>query len=144
MSMDSRIDARLSKMEAWMDDLTFSVQQLTSLVIPSRQRGDFVTPTDTNLEVDGGIEVIGSSSNIRAPIVAHETMPILQKVGDIQLRFLPRLLIFQILQDKSIMRSSFVLLTLGEVVTPIMEITNQATTPALEEIDEVVDPIIGV
>ena len=32
----------------------------------------------------------------------------------------------------------------GEVITPIVEITNQATTPALEEIDEVVDPIIGV
>ena len=32
----------------------------------------------------------------------------------------------------------------GEVITPIVEITDQATTPALEEIDGVVDPIIGV
>ena len=30
VSMDSRIDARLSKMEAQMDDLTFYVQQLPS------------------------------------------------------------------------------------------------------------------
>ena len=81
MSIDSHIDAHLSKMETQMDDLTFSVQQLTSLVIPSRQRGYFVTPTDTSLEVDGDTEVIGSGSNIRAPIVAHETMPILQTSG---------------------------------------------------------------
>ena len=82
VSMDSCIDARLRKMETQMDDLTFSVQQLTSLIIPSRQRIDFVTPTDTNLEVDDSIEVIGSSSNTRAPIVAYETMPILQTSGD--------------------------------------------------------------
>ena len=65
-----------------MDDLTFSVQQLTSLVIPSKQRGDLVIPTDTNLEVDGSTEVISSSSNTRALTVAHETMPILQTSGD--------------------------------------------------------------
>ena len=53
VSIDSRIDARLSKMETQMDDLTFCVQQVTSLIIPSRQRGDFITPIDTNLEVDG-------------------------------------------------------------------------------------------
>ena len=33
--MDSHIDARLSKMETRNGDLTFSVQQLTSLVVPS-------------------------------------------------------------------------------------------------------------
>ena len=81
MSMDSGIDAHLSKIETWMDDFTFSIQQLTSLVIPSRQRGDFVTPTETNLEVDGDTEVIGSSSDIRALKIAHETMPILQTSG---------------------------------------------------------------
>ena len=32
--------------------------------------------------IDGGIEVIGSGSNTRAPIVSHETMPILQTSGD--------------------------------------------------------------
>ena len=36
VSMDSHIDARLSKMETRMDDLTFSIQQLTSLVFLSR------------------------------------------------------------------------------------------------------------
>ncbi|KAL6325931.1 hypothetical protein AAG906_038422 [Vitis piasezkii] len=81
VSMDSRIDAHLSKMKTRMDDLTFSVQQLISLVIPSRQRGDFVTPADTSLEVDGDIEVIGSGSNTRAPTIAYETMPILQTSG---------------------------------------------------------------
>ncbi|RVW19189.1 hypothetical protein CK203_093860 [Vitis vinifera] len=50
VSMNSRIDARLSKMETQMDDLTFYV--------------------------------IGSGSDTRAPIVAHETMPILQTSGD--------------------------------------------------------------
>ena len=58
VSMDSRIDACLSKMKTRMDDLTFFVQQFTSSVIPLRQREDFVTPVDTNLEVDGGTEVI--------------------------------------------------------------------------------------
>ena len=43
---------------------------------------DFVTPSNTNLEVDGGIEVIGFGSNIKAPTIAHETMPSLQKSGD--------------------------------------------------------------
>ncbi|KAL6325998.1 hypothetical protein AAG906_038490 [Vitis piasezkii] len=57
VSMDSRIDAHLSKMETRMDDLTFSIQQLTSMVI-------------------------GSGSDTRAPTVAHETMPILQTSGD--------------------------------------------------------------
>ena len=71
VSMDSCIDARLSKMETRMDDLTFSIQQLTSFVIPSRQRGDFVTPADTSLKVEGGIEVIGSGSNTRALTIAH-------------------------------------------------------------------------
>ena len=36
VSMDSRIDARLIRMETRMDDLTFSIQQLTSLVFLSR------------------------------------------------------------------------------------------------------------
>ena len=36
VSMDSRIDARLIRMETRMDDLTFSIQQLASLVIPPR------------------------------------------------------------------------------------------------------------
>ena len=36
VSMDSYIDAHPSKMETQMDDLTFSIQWLTSLVIPSR------------------------------------------------------------------------------------------------------------
>ena len=145
MSIDSHIDAHLSKMETRMDDLTFSVQQLTSLVIPSRQRGYFVTPTDTSIEVDGDTKVIGSGSNIRAPIVAHETMPILQTSGvagqvddeifihatDIGMDIITR-------DDPPMVQD------VGEVITPIVEITNQATTPALEEIDEVVDPIIGV
>ena len=65
-----------------MDDLTFFVQQLTSLIIPYRQRGDFVTPIDANLEVDGNTKVIGSGSNTRALTVAHETMPILQTSSD--------------------------------------------------------------
>ena len=112
MSMDSCIDARLSKMETRMDYLTFSVQQLTSLDVPSRQRGDFVTPTDTSLKVDGGTEVIRSGSNTRAPPVAHETLPILQTSSATALRFVRRLLRFQIPQDKSMVRSSFVLLTL--------------------------------
>ena len=81
--MDSHIDARLSKMETQMDDLTFSIQWLTSLVIPSRQRENFVTPVDTSLQIDGGTYVIGSSFNTRAPTVAHETMSILQISGDV-------------------------------------------------------------
>ena len=43
MYMDSCIDARLGKMETRMDDLTFFVQQFTSLVIPPRWRRNFCT-----------------------------------------------------------------------------------------------------
>ncbi|KAJ9697334.1 hypothetical protein PVL29_009231 [Vitis rotundifolia] len=60
--MDSRIDACLSKMETQMDDYTFFVQQLTSLV-------------------DGGTKVIGFGSDTTALTVVHETMPILQTSG---------------------------------------------------------------
>ena len=111
MSMESRIDVCLSRMETWMDDLTFSIQQLTFLVILARMMGDFITPVDTNLDVDGGTEVIPSGSFTRAPTVAHETIPILHTLM-LQLSFLPRLLIFLILQDRLMVRSSFVLLTL--------------------------------
>ena len=81
MSINSRIDVRLSKMETQMDGLIFFVQQLTCLVIPPKQRGDFVTPVDTSLEVNGGIEVIGLGYDIRALTVAYETMLILQTSG---------------------------------------------------------------
>ena len=144
VSMDSRIDARLSKLETRMDDLTFSVQQLTSLVIPSRQRGDFVTPADTSLEVDGGTEVISSGSNTRAPTVTHETMPILQTSGatgqvdgEIFIRATTTGMDIIIWDDPRMVRD------LGEAITPIVEIIDQATTPMLEEIDGVVTPIIG-
>ena len=169
VSMDSCIDARLRKMETQMDDLTFSVQQLTSLIIPSRQRIDFVTPTDTNLEVDGRIEVIGSSSNTRVPIVAYETMPILQTSGDATTKIFTLTIdipdsagqvdgeIFIHATDTSvdiiIRDDPPIVQVVGEAVTPIIEITNQATTPILEDIDQVatlvleeidgvVDPII--
>ena len=62
-----------------MDDLTFSIQQLTSLVIPSRQREDFFTPADTDLKVDGGTEMIGSNSNTRAPTVT----PVLEEINGV-------------------------------------------------------------
>ncbi|RVW89454.1 hypothetical protein CK203_046823 [Vitis vinifera] len=144
VSMDSRIDARLSKMETRMDDLTFSVQQLTSLVIPSRQRGDFVTPADTSLEVDGGTKVISSGSNTRAPTVTHETMPILQTSGatgqvdgEIFIRATATGMDIIIWDDPPMVRD------LSEAITPIVEITGQATTPMLEEIAGVVTPIIG-
>ncbi|KAJ9697429.1 hypothetical protein PVL29_009308 [Vitis rotundifolia] len=134
-----------------MDDLTFSVQQLTSLV-------------------DGSIEVIGSSSNTRALIVAHETMPILQTSGaaatkicaliidipnsagqvdgEIFIRSIDTSVDIIIRDDPAMVQDA------GEAITPIMEITDQATTPmleniaqvatlVLEEIDGVVDPIIG-
>ncbi|RVW30056.1 hypothetical protein CK203_113456 [Vitis vinifera] len=170
VSMDSCIDARLRKMETQMDDLTFSVQQLTSLIIPSRQRIDFVTPTDTNLEVDGRIEVIGSSSNTRVPIVAYETMPILQTSGDATTKIFTLTIdipdsagqvdgeIFIHATDTSvdiiIRDDPPIVQVVGEAVTPIIEITNQATTPILEDIDQVAtlvleeidgvfDPIIG-
>ncbi|RVW72085.1 hypothetical protein CK203_054782 [Vitis vinifera] len=38
--------------------------RLTSLVIPSRQRGDFVTPADTNLEVDGEIFIRATDTGV--------------------------------------------------------------------------------
>ncbi|KAL6313186.1 hypothetical protein AAG906_016775 [Vitis piasezkii] len=133
VSMDSHIDACLSKMETRMDELTFSVQQLTSLVIPSRQRGDFVTPVDTILEVDGGIEVIGSGSNTKAPTTSSATG---QVDGEIFIRASDTGI--DIIQDDPPMVQD-----VGEAVTPIVEITDQATTPVLEEIDGVVDPIIG-
>ena len=144
VSMDSRIDARLSKMETWMDNLTFSVQQLTSWTIPSRQRGDFVTPADTSLKVDGGIEVIGSGSNTRTSTVAHETMPILQTSGavrqvdgEIFIRATDTGMDIIIWDDPPMVQD------LGEAITPIVEITDQATTPVFVDIDGVVDPIIG-
>ncbi|RVW99109.1 hypothetical protein CK203_019066 [Vitis vinifera] len=144
VSMDSRIDARLSKLETRMDNLTFFVQQLTSLVIPSRQREDFVTPADTSLEVDGGTEVIGSGSNTRAPTVAHETMPILQTSGiagqvdgEIFIRATDTGMDIIIQDDPPMVWD------LGAAITPIVEITDQATTPMLEEIAGVVTPIIG-
>ena len=127
-----------------MDNLTFFVQQLTSLVIPSRQREDFVTPADTSLEVDGGTEVIGSGSNTRAPTVAHETMPILQTLGaagqvdgEIFIRATDTGMDIIIRDDPPMVRD------LGEAITPIVEITDQTTTPMLEEIDGAVTPIIG-
>ena len=86
MSMVSRVDAFLSRMETRMDDLTFSVQQLTSLVIPPRQRGDLVTPIDTSLEVDGGTKVISLGFDTRASAIAHETMPILWTSSDVVAR----------------------------------------------------------
>ena len=144
VSMDSRIDARLSKLETRMDNLTFFVQQLTSLVIPSTQRGDFVTPADTSLEVDGGIEMIGSGSNTRALTVAHETMPILQTSGvagqvdgEIFIRATDTGMDIIIQDDPPMVWD------LGAAITPIVEITDQATTPMLEEIDGAVTPIIG-
>ena len=81
--MDSLIDPHLCRTETQMDDLTFSIQQLTSLVVPPRQREDFVTTIDTSLEVDGGAEVIGSDSDTRPSTLSHETMPILQTPGDV-------------------------------------------------------------
>ena len=168
VSMDSGIDAHLSKIETWMDDFTFSIQQLTSLVIPSRQRGDFVTPTDTNLEVDGDTEVIGSSSDIRASKIA--TMPILQTSGDSATKIFTSTIdipdsagqvdceIFIRATDTSvdiIIRGDPPMVqVIGKAITPILEITDQATTlmledidqlatPVLEEIDGVVDSIIG-
>ena len=168
--MDSDIDARLSKIETWMDDFTFSIQQLTSLVIPSRQRGDFVTPTETNLEVDGDTEVIGSSSDIRALKIAHETMPILQTSGDSATKIFTSTIdipdsagqvdceIFIRATDTSvdiIIRGDPPMVqVIGKAITPIVEITDQATTLMLEDIDQlatlvlkeidgVVDSIIG-
>ena len=169
--MDSRIDACLSKMKTRMDDLTFCVQQVTSLIIPSRQRGDFITPIDTNLEVDGNTtEVIDSGSNTRAPTVAHETMPILQTSGDATTKIFTLIIdipystgqvdgeIFIHATDTSvdiiIRDDPFMVQVVGKAVTPIVEITNQTTTPILEDIDQVathvlegidgvVDPIIG-
>ncbi|RVW99478.1 hypothetical protein CK203_038497 [Vitis vinifera] len=83
------------------------LHSLRSSMLP--RMGDFVTLVDTRLEVDGGTEI---------------------------------------LQDRLMVRSSFVLLTLGmdiiikddppmvqdanEVVTPIVEIIDQATIPMLE------------
>ena len=81
--MDSLIDPHLCRTKTQMDDLTFSIQQLTSLVVPPRQREDFVTTIDTSLEVDGGAKVIGSESNTRPSTLSHETMPILQTLGDV-------------------------------------------------------------
>ena len=60
----------------------FFVQQLTSLVVPPRKKGDLVTWVDTSLEVDGSTKVIGFGFDIRAPTIAHETMPILQTLSD--------------------------------------------------------------
>ncbi|KAJ9694003.1 hypothetical protein PVL29_009801 [Vitis rotundifolia] len=116
--MDSRIDAHLSKMETWMDDLTFSV--------------------------DGGTEVIGCGSNTRAATVAYETMLILQTSGaarqvdgGIFIRATDTGVDIVIQDDPPMVQDA------GEAVTPIVEITNQATTLVLEEIDGVVDPTIG-
>ena len=157
--MDSHIDARLSKMETQMDDLTFSIQLLTSLVIPSRQRENFVTPVDTSLQIDGGTYVIGSSFNTRAPTVAHETMSILQISGDVAAKIFTSTIdipdsegqvdgeIFICATDTGvdiIIRDDPPMIQdVGKVITLIMEITDQATTPMLEEIDGVVDPING-
>ncbi|KAJ9691328.1 hypothetical protein PVL29_013488 [Vitis rotundifolia] len=112
--MDSRIDACLSKMETRMDNLTFSVQQLTSLV-------------------DGGIEVIGYGSNTRASIVAYETMPILQTLGqvdgDIFIHATDTGVEIIIRDDPPMVQD------VCEAVTPIVEITDQATIPMLEDTD---------
>ena len=153
-----------------MDDLTFFVQQLTSLIIPYKQRGDFVTPIDTNLEVDGNTKVIGSGSNNRALTVAHETMPILQTSSDAATKIFTSTIdipdstgqvdgeIFIHTTDTGvdiIIKDDPPMVQVGgEAVTPIVEITNQATTPILEDIDQVAtlvleaidgvfDPIIG-
>ena len=121
------------------------------MVIPSRQRGDFVTPIDTNLKVNGSTEVIGSGSDTRAPIVAHETMPILQTSGDAATKIFTSTIdipdstgqvdgeIFIHASDTSvdiiIRDDPFMVQVVGKAVTPIVEITNQTTTPILEDID---------
>ncbi|KAJ9672610.1 hypothetical protein PVL29_026007 [Vitis rotundifolia] len=121
MSIDSRIDARLSKMETQMDDLTFSVQQLTYLI-------------------DGSIRVIGSSSDAKAPTIAHETMPILQTSSDAATKIFTSTIdipdstrqvdgeIFIHATDTSvdiIIRDDPPMVQVaGEAVTPIVEITN--------------------
>ena len=168
--MVSRVDAFLSRMETRMDDLTFSVQQLTSLVIPPRQRGDLVTPIDTSLEVDGGTKVISLGFDTRASAIAHETMPILWTSSDVVARIFTSIIdildsarqvdgeIFiqaiDITVDIIISDDPPMVQDGGEAVTPILEITNhdttsmlenidQVATHVLEEIDGVVDPIIG-
>ena len=140
------------------------------MVILSRQRGNFVTPADTSLEVDGGTEVIGYGSNTRAPTVAYETMPILQTSGATAAKICTSIIdipdsagqvdgeIFIRATDTGvdiiIKDDPLMVQDAREVVTPIVEITDQVTTPmleditqvttpVLEEIDEGVDPIIG-
>ena len=143
-----------------MDDLTFSIQQLASLVIPPRQMGDFVTLVDTRLEVDGGTEVIGFGFETRASKVAQETMPILQTLlGDVAAKIFTQTIdipdfarqvdgeIFiratNTGMDIIIKDDPPMVQDANEVVTPIVEIIDQATIPMLEEIYEIVDPIIG-
>ncbi|KAJ9678166.1 hypothetical protein PVL29_022909 [Vitis rotundifolia] len=137
--MDSEIDARLSKIETRVDDLTFSVQQLTSLV-------------------DGGTKVISSGSNTRAPKIAHETMPILQTLGDAATKIFTSTIdipdfvgqvddeIFIHAPDTGvdiIIRGDPPMVQdAREAITPIVEITNQATTPMLEEINQVATPML--
>ena len=141
-----------------MDDLTFFVQQLTSLIIPYRQRGDFVTPIDTNLEVDGNTNVIGSGSNTRALTVAHETMPILQTSGAAAAKICTSTIdipdsagqvdveIFIRATDTGVdiitRDDPPMVQDVGEVITPIVEITDQATTPMLEDINQVATPVL--
>ncbi|KAL6315160.1 hypothetical protein AAG906_037392 [Vitis piasezkii] len=102
VSIDSRIDARLN----------------------------FVTPIDTNLEVDGNTEVI----------VAHETMPILQTSSDVAAKIFTSTIdipnstgqvdgeIFIHATDTSvdiiIRDDPSMVQVVGKAVTPIVEITN--------------------
>ncbi|KAJ9707464.1 hypothetical protein PVL29_002479 [Vitis rotundifolia] len=120
--MDSCIDAHLSKMETRMDDLTFSIQQLTSLV-------------------DGGTEVIGSRFDTRAQTIAHVDGEIFIRgtnTGvDIIIRDDPPMV-----QDVGEAVTPIVEITY-QAATLMLEDIAQVSTPVLEEIDGVVDPIIG-
>ena len=170
MYMASRIDARLGRMETRMDDLTFFVQQFTSLVVPPRQRRNYVTQANASLKVDGFSKVIGFGSNTKALIVAHETMSILYTLSDATTKIFTSTIdildyvgqvdgeIFIRATDTGvdiiISDDHLIVQDGGEVVTPILEIHDQATTPMLKDIhqvatlvsketNKVVDPVIG-
>ncbi|KAJ9703055.1 hypothetical protein PVL29_004710 [Vitis rotundifolia] len=114
--MDSHIDARLGRMETQMDDLTFFI--------------------------DGFSKVIGFGFNTRALTIAHETMPIPYTLSDAATKIFTSTI--DILDSTGQVDGEIFIQAIntgvddgGEVVTPILEIHDHATTPMLEDIDQV-------